>query len=117
VTAGQTVTPKNDLAEAVLNADDPAALMRYLSEQPTELAALLTSPDPRTFWRRLGQAEARLSVPNRPIPKTITDAPEPPPTVGTRVSALSDTEAAVKANDQRAYNAARDRERMARMRP
>lgn len=117
VKPGEVVTPQNDLAEAILEHEKPTDLMRYLSEQPSELAALLASPNPRAFWRTFGQVEGRMAVPVKPPPKTITDAPGPPPTVGTRTSVLSDTEAALRANDQRAYNAARDRERMARMRP
>ena len=116
VKPGEVVTPQNDLAEAILEHDKPTDLMRYLSEMPADMAALLASPNPRAFWRVLGQIEGRMAVPAKVPPKTITDAPGPPPTVGTRTSALSDVDAALKANDQASYEAARNRQRLAQMR-
>lgn len=110
------MTPKNDLAEAVLAAEKPADLMVYLSEQPKDLARLLASTSPQAFWRTLGQIEGAMSVPKRTAPKTITDAPEPVPAVGTRVSSMSDADAALRANDFSGYAAARDRQRIAGMR-
>ena len=113
---GEAVTPQNDLAEAVLDADQPTDLMVHLSEQPKTLARLLASPNPRAFWRTLGQIEGAMVAPQRAPTKTITDAPAPVQPVGTRTSALSDSDAALRANDVPAYFAARDRERIAGMR-
>ena len=116
VKPGEVVTPQNDLAEAILEHDKPTDLMRYLSEQPTQLAALLASPNPRAFWRRLGQVEGRMAVPTKLAPKTITDAPTPPPTVGTRHESGTSLDVALKTGDQAAYNAERRRQRLAAMR-
>jgi hypothetical protein len=113
---GEAVNPQNDLAEAVLDSEAPADLMVHLSEQPKDLARLLASASPRMFWRTLGQIEGAMSAPKRATPKTITDAPEPVPAVGTRVSSLSDADAALRANDFSGYAAARDRQRIAGMR-
>lgn len=113
---GEPAAPQNDLAEAMLDAEKPADLMAYLSEQPKALARLLTSPNPRAFWRTLGQIEGQMALPPKRTPKTITDAPEPPHPVGTRLSALSDADAALRGGDLSAYEAARNRERLAGMR-
>jgi hypothetical protein len=113
---GDPVSPQNDLAEALLDSEQPTDLMVYLSEQPKELAALLTSASPRAFWRTLGQIEGRMSAPKRTAPKTITDAPTPPPTVGTRHESGSSLDVALKTHDQAAYNAERRRQRLAAMR-
>jgi hypothetical protein len=113
----EQATPQNDLAEAILDAEKPTDLMRYLSEQPKAFAALLSSPNPRAFWRELGRIEGQMAAPPaKPAPKTITDAPEPAPTVGTRHEAGSDVDSAVKSGDVAAYRAARLRERLAQLR-
>jgi hypothetical protein len=108
--------PQNDLAEALLDFDQPADLMVYLSEQPKELALLLTSPDRGMFRENLGAIKARLGAPKRTAPKTITDAPTPPSTVGTRHESGTSLDVALKTHDQAAYNAERRRQRLAAMR-
>ena len=113
---GDPASPQNDLAEALLNAEKPTDLMVYLSEAPKELAALLTSPSPSAFWRTLGQIEGRMTAPKKAAPKTITDAPAPPPTVGTRHESGDDADAAVRSDDVAAYRAARLRQRTAGLR-
>jgi len=111
--AGEAASPQNDLAEALLDADQPTDLMRYLSDQPKDFAELLASPGPRAFWRALGRIEGRMSAPKRPVPKTITDAPAPPLTVGTRHESIDTLESALKSGDQAAYNAEMRRRRFA----
>jgi len=108
--------PQNDLAEALLNFEQPADLMVYLSEQPKELALLLTSPDRGMFRENLGAIKARMGAPKRTAPKTITDAPTPPSTVGTRHESGTSLDVALKTHDQAAYNAERRRQRLAAMR-
>ena len=108
--------PQNDLAEALLNFEQPADLMAYLSEQPKELALLLTSPDRGMFREHLGAIKARMGAPKRTAPKTITDAPTPPSTVGTRHESGTSLDVALKTHDQAAYNAERRRQRLAAMR-
>ena len=75
--AGQLFHPNGRptaLGEAVLDAEDSAALLHYLGKHPDE-AAELQGLSAAQLGRRIGRIEAQMS--NKPQPKPVSNAPSP----------------------------------------
>ncbi len=71
------------VAEIILETDDPPAIAYYLGQNPSEAAAI-AQMTPHQIGRAIGRIEAKLSapptasdVPRQPEPKTVTRAPPP----------------------------------------
>lgn len=107
--------PLNVIAEEMLAHPDTAPdVADYLSTHPEDVARF-TATDPRTgvplmpvrqLIRELGRIEGAISrgVEPLPLPNSITDAPAPPTTLGSRASAPADPVAAATARgDVAAY--------------
>lgn len=106
----------NVIAQAVYASPHAADLLLHLSEHPEDVARLENLPDPGAMAYELGLIAADRRHKPAPVPKTITDAPPPPRTVGTKgTDAVDALEAAVHSGDQAAYKAARLRERLANL--
>lgn len=72
------------IGEAILDAEDPAALLHHLGQNP-DLAAELNGLSPAALGRRIGRIEAQMSA--KPAPKPVSKAPEPArPISATRAS-------------------------------
>lgn len=117
--------PYNVIAEEMLaNPDTAPDVAEYLSTHPDVLARL-TATDHRTgvpllparmLIRELGRIEGALKrgVEPPPPPNTITDAPAPPTTLGTRSTTPADASAsAIKSGDVAAYLAAENAKELA----
>jgi hypothetical protein len=63
-----------DIGEAILDSEDPAALLHYLGKNP-DLAAELQGLTPAQLGRRMARMEAQMSV--KPIEKPVSKAPTP----------------------------------------
>jgi hypothetical protein len=70
------------VAEVILETDDPPAIAYYLGQNPEEAAAI-AQMTPHQIGRAIGRIEAKLSAPpasdapRQPEPKTVTKAPAP----------------------------------------
>ena len=62
------------IGEAILDAEDPAALLHHLGQNP-DLAAELHGLSPAALGRRIGRIEAQMSA--KPATKPVSKAPEP----------------------------------------
>jgi hypothetical protein len=100
------------VAEVILETDDPPAIAYYLGQNPQEAAAI-AQMTPHQIGRAIGRIEAKLSAPpasdapRQPEPKTVTKAPAP-------VTTLSGSPAVKKSYDEmspKEYDAARRKER------
>jgi hypothetical protein len=117
---GETPTGYNAIAEEVLSSANAPALMKHFSAHPEDLHRI-AGLQPRELLRELGRLDARLDGGVTPAPKpagkTVSGAPAPPTTLGSRgADPTSDADAAVRNDDVAAYRAARLRERIAAMR-
>lgn len=111
---GERPTFGHAVADVLLESDQPEALLRHLSD-PAE-ATRLSELEPTAFYREIGRIEARLAKPaiaGPTPPKTITEAPAPPPTVATGSGNTTDpVEAALKAGDFTRYQQAKRRKEL-----
>lgn len=82
---GQPVTALNALGDEFLEAEDGPRLMQHFSEVPGELQRFARL-EPKAFFGELALLRAGLTAAANapPPPKYTTDAPAPPPTLGTR---------------------------------
>lgn len=115
----ERATPLNGIADALLLAKAPVALMRHLSkDNRAELTRLQQITKPAELFLELGRLDERLSAKPpaaAPHPNTVTDAPEPPVVLGRRPSEPGDPiRAAVAANDFGAFRKEQKRERAAK---
>lgn len=103
------------VAEVILDADDPPAIAYYLGQNPQEAAAI-AQMTPAQIGRAIGRIEATLSAPpaseqtRQPAPKTVSKAPPP-------VTTLSGAASVRKSYDdmtQAEYEQARREERRAK---
>lgn len=81
--------------EIVGDSDIGPRIADYLGANPAELRRLEALSSPIQQARELTRLEQRLGAPARPIPKTATDAPEPPPQArgaGGRFTVAPDTD-------------------------
>jgi hypothetical protein len=117
---GQRPTAANDLADEILGSEVALQVLEHLTAQPAIKAKLLASPDRRTLLREFARLETQFSpaaANAAASPKTITDAPAPAVTLGSRAAHPGDpVESAVASGDVSAYRAARLRERAAQLR-
>lgn len=67
------------IGEAILDSEDPAALLHHLGKNP-DLAADLQGLSPARLGRRIAQIEAQMSA--KPAPKPVSNAPTPPKPIG-----------------------------------
>jgi hypothetical protein len=101
------------VAEIILETDDPPAVAYYLGQNPEEAAAI-AQMTPHQIGRAIGRIEAKLSAPTpaseaprQPEPKTVTKAPAP-------VTTLSGSPAVKKSYEEmspKEYDAVRRKER------
>jgi hypothetical protein len=114
--SGRPVGPLNVLADEILLSEQGPAIMLHLSAHPDELSRFSTLPY-QALLKAFGALEHRLSdtKPDRTPPKTVTDAPRPPRTVGHRAGDQGgdELEAAVKNDDVAAFRAEKLRRRAA----
>ncbi len=111
---GEKFGPKELIGSELLKSTVAPKLMSYWTEHPEELQRLETVPEhlrklPTAergrqyhIWlsRELGKLEASLERPSTTPNKTVTSAPAPPPTLGSRPALPADAEAdAIKRGD------------------
>lgn len=103
------------VAEIVMETDNPPAVAYYLAQNLSEATAI-AQMTPHNAARAIGRIEAKLEapaapeVPRQPAPKTVTKAPAP-------LTTLSGSPAVKKSYDDmsmREYDAARRKERAAK---
>lgn len=112
VVRNPTLPITQQVAEVILDTDDPPAIAYYLGQNPEEAAAI-AQMTPHQIGRAIGRIEAKLSAPpaseapRQPEPKTVTKAPAP-------VTTLSGSPAVKKSYDDmspKEYDAQRRKER------
>lgn len=114
-----SIGPLNSLADELLDADAPDVVMAHLADHPEELDRFKAMTSAVEVTRAFAKLEASLVTPSKttPLPKTITDAPSPPPTLGGKPAASSDELTnAVATGDVVGYRRARLAQRAALMR-
>lgn len=99
-----------DMFVQALEPDSAGTLLAHLHKHPAEIQRILAI-DPIMQFAELTRVFDRASA--GPKPKLRTDAPEPGPVLGTRVTAGDPVAAALKTRDQRAYNREQNRREMA----
>lgn len=107
----EQVRPPNVLAEAVIESPVTGQLLDHFStpQGQQDWARLIAQPTRSGMLRELGHIEGRMqasapSAPAAPAPKTVSSAPTPPVTLGTRTADTADPlEAAIKRKDTAAY--------------
>jgi hypothetical protein len=114
---GAPVDAFNVVAQEIFESEQAPRLLRHFSEQPEALEALRHAP-PSHILRVIAKLESRFEADSSAAPappsRTITKAPEPPPTLGSRAAApVNEAEAALARGDFKAYRAAKNREEMA----
>ena len=109
---GQTVTAANVVAQEMFVSPALPQLMQHFTDHPEELARLKTLP-PLAIAREIGRLEAKVVSAPAPRPQTVSTAPPPPTTLGTKVVTQADeVESAVAAGDFRRYREAQNRREM-----
>lgn len=112
VVRNPTLPITQQVAEVILDTDDPPAIAYYLGQNPEEAAAI-AQMTPHQIGRAIGRIEAKLSAPpasdalRQPEPKTVTKAPAP-------VTTLSGSPAVVKSYEDmspKEYDEQRRKER------
>lgn len=102
------LTVLHDIAAVVRQSEVAPQLLRHLTDHPEAFETLRTARNREDLVRRFGRIEARFldtpapaaDVPPPALPKTVSDAPPPPPTLGTKPGAPADPiKGAVAAND------------------
>jgi hypothetical protein len=102
---GQPRTSASDLAQEILIADEPIALMAHFADHPEDYQRILALPDPLAVTRAVALVAGRLTVPvSKGNPNRVSTAPAPPTTLGSKTAAPTDeVQAAVVAKDFRKY--------------
>lgn len=110
--AGRLIPPGSPVDDWIRNAGDSGAeVAHYLVTHPAEVARLLGLPDRPAFSRAMVSLEASLAP---AVPKTISDAPAPGRTLGSRAVSPGDAvTAALAAKDVGAYIDAANRREVA----
>jgi hypothetical protein len=112
-------TGANILAQELVMSENPIPLMLHFSENPADLDRIAALPNTVAIVREMAKLEARLSSSAAaggavPAPKTVSNAPAPPPTVGSKPAAPADEiQAAVASNDFERYAQEANRREMA----
>lgn len=108
---GATPTFSNFLAEQILHSEHPKALLKHLSDVAV-VKQLVALPSANHVLRAIARFEAGLAPAKtdesaEPQPKTVTDAPAPPTTFGSKSVASGDpSRAAVASGNFSAFRAA-----------
>lgn len=102
------VGPQHVLAEEVLKSEHTGPLLLHFStpEGAQDWARLCRLPNRGDLLRAFGRLEARFdgASASTPAPKTVSSAPTPPVTLGTRTADTADPmDAAIKRKDTAAY--------------
>ena len=116
---GKPLSAANDLADEILDSDVALQVLEHLTAHPDVKAKLLALPNRRAVVREFTRLEAQFTpaAPGATAPKTITDAPTPAVTLGTRAAHPGDpVDSAVARGDVAAYRAARLQQRAAQLR-
>jgi hypothetical protein len=109
---GEVGGPLNAIAEELLDSPVAPALMEHFTAHPEDLQRLTTLRDPRALIREFGKLEARFdaaaAADDAPAPhKTITAAPTPGTTLGSRPAVAGDPiHSAVASGNFSAFRAA-----------
>lgn len=116
-----TPGPLNYLAQEIVTADNPAALLTHLSANADALLARFARMSPGQIAREIGRLEATLAAPpkmNPEPPVNVTSAaPAPPPTLGHKPAVPADeVDAAIASGDFARYRAAQNRLEMSAQR-
>lgn len=116
VTGNPALPITQQVADVILDTEDPPAVAYYLGQNPSEAAAI-AQMTPVQIARAIGKIEAKLSAPpaaseppRQPAPKTVTQAPPP-------VTTLTGAPAVRKSYEdmsQEEYEQARRAERQAK---
>jgi hypothetical protein len=115
----ERVNPGTPLGDALMDSPIGPELALHLAEHPEELTRI-GALHPIAALRELGKLESRLEVAHTsasagPVAKHVSTAPAPPVTLGNRPADTADpVEAALGAQDFRAYQAAANRRELAR---
>lgn len=120
----QVITPVTDQAprtptadamgDVIVRSPHPPQLLYHLGSHLEEFNRLLSLP-PHQAAYELGQLAATLSAPASPVVKTLSTAPEPPPTLRSKpATPVDDLEAAIKRGDFASYKLAANRRALAR---
>jgi hypothetical protein len=120
---GLPLKPEYDFVSELLKSDALPQLLLHLSETPEVLERIKTLETRGDVIRYFGRLEAKfLDAPAAPAPpaptppKTLTEAPQPPTTLGNRtVSPADPIHHAILKDDYAAFKAARQEERLSRM--
>lgn len=102
---GEQPTSLHVLGQEILQSEHAARLMRHFSEHKADLQAMARGRAADVV-RFIGKLEARFEAAAAPAPTTppITQAPEPPVTLGSKATApADDVEAAIARGDYAAY--------------
>lgn len=106
---GEMPTMQTILAEGIVRSELAPQLLLHLSEHPDEFSRLSKITDPFAIPKEIGKLEATLGSPVVPAtvpppPKTVTDAPAPPPTLTPKAQApVDEALAALHAGDFTRY--------------
>ena len=115
---GARYGPGNVIASEVLASDAAPALLRYFTDHWDALKAIATLDSDVAIARAIGRLEATLEsralMPSQPTVKTVTSAPAPAQTLGSKPSAPVDVvEAAIGRKDFASYREAMNRREVA----
>jgi hypothetical protein len=115
----ERVNPGTPLGDALMDSPIGPELALHLAEHPDELTRI-GALHPIAALRELGKIEHKLEIAHTsasagPVAKHVSTAPVPPVTLGSRPADTADpVEAALGAQDFRAYQAAANRRELAR---
>jgi hypothetical protein len=116
---GKPVSAANDLADEILDSEVALQVLEHLTAHPEAKAKLLAAPNRRALLRDFSRLEAQFtpSPGSGTAPKTITDAPAPAVTLGSRSAQMGDpADSAVARGDVAGYREARRAQRAALLR-
>jgi hypothetical protein len=104
--------PEHDLATEIGTSEYGPQIVLYLTDHPDVMQEIGTLPDRRAVARFIDKLEMRFESSGAPapvpVPKTISSAPTPGTSLGSRpASAVDPVEAAVAAGDVSAFRAAK----------
>ncbi len=114
ITAAIPLPVKAAIEDGLARAGHNPRLLYHLGTHLDEFEALIALPPSQAAYE-LGQLSARLSVPASPVVKTLSTAPDPPPTLRSKpATPVDEVEAAVKRGDFASYRLAMNRKAIAK---
>ncbi len=97
------------MEDAIDGSANSPRLLYHLGQNPELFQRLISLPERLAAWE-LGKLEASLGQPASPVVKTLSTAPAPPPTLGSRpAQPADDVESAVKRQDFATFKLAANR--------